>query len=293
VRRGVRVSSDNAGLPTECHHAMPDPTLPPDEAAAPAAELPMSSEPAAPAPPAEPPALPFTEQPAEQAGAQPVAPPEPAPADLSPAACGARLAELFPALFAQARPLPLKLRIQADIQQRAPGVFTKKSLSGFLHRHTTSTAYLIALTQAPQRVDLDGNAAGELAPEHRSAAGEELARRRAVHETRRAAERAAQQQHQQQQRAQAQREQAAEHDARRERALLLRAFETTTLTPANFCALKGIAEDELRARLDQAWHEREARPPQERQPQPAGRETGRERRPEQQRRPRRGAPTGR
>jgi sRNA-binding protein len=170
-------------------------------------------------------------------------------ADLSPAACGARLAELFPALFGKGRPLPLKLRIQADIQQRAPGIFTKKSLSAFLHRHTTSTAYLIALTQAPQRFDLEGAAAGELAAEHRQAAADELGRRRALHEERRAAEQAA-----------LQRERAAEIDARRERAALLRAFEGSTLTRANFCALKGIAEADLEARLVLARQEREQRP---------------------------------
>ena len=111
------------------------------------------------------------------------------PADLSPAVCAARLAELFPALFGAGRALPIKLRIQADIQLRAPGVFNKKSLSIFLHRHTTSTAYIRALVQAPQRFDLDGAAAGEVAEEHRVAATVELERRRVIVETRRAAER--------------------------------------------------------------------------------------------------------
>jgi sRNA-binding protein len=90
--------------------------------------------------------------------------------DPSPAACAARLAELFPALFGAGAPRPLKLRVQADIQQRAPGVFTKKALSIFFHRHTTSTAYLKALVAAQCRVDLDGIAAGEVADEHRQAA---------------------------------------------------------------------------------------------------------------------------
>ncbi|MCW5609713.1 MAG: hypothetical protein KIS83_03335 [Rubrivivax sp.] len=44
--------------------------------------------------------------------------------------------------------------------------------------------------------------------------------------------------------------------AQRERALLLRAFETTTLTKANFCALKGIAVAELDAALALARDER-------------------------------------
>ena len=111
---------------------------------------------------------------------------------MSPAACAAKLAELFPALFGPGAPRPLKLRVQADIQQRAPGVFTRKSLSIFLQRHTTGTAYLKALVNAPHRVDLDGMAAGDVADEHRQAAVAELERRRAIHDARRAAERDAQ-----------------------------------------------------------------------------------------------------
>jgi len=182
----------------------------------------------------------------------------PAVPELSPAAVAARLAELFPALFTPGQAKPLKLRIQADIQQRAPGLFTKKSLSMFLHRLTMSTPYLMALTKAPSRFDLDGAAAGELAAEHREAATTELARRRGLHEARRAAENAARREAE----AQARQAHAAEHDARRERAGLLRAFETSTLTRANFCALKGISETDLEAALGLARVEREQRPPE-------------------------------
>ena len=126
--------------------------------------------------------------------AQPPAPREPGIADLSPAACAALLAERFPALFAAGRPLPIKLRIQADIQQRAPGVFNKKSLSVFLHRHTTITAYIKALLAAPHRFDLDGQPAGEIAQEHRDAAVAEIERRLAIVQARRVAEREAQRQ---------------------------------------------------------------------------------------------------
>ncbi len=122
------------------------------------------------------------------AGSAPAAVPPPVP-ELSPAACAARLAELFPAVFSPGAHKPLKLRIQADIQARAPGIFTRKALSGFLHRHTTSTAYLRALVNSPQRFDLDGVPAGEVASEHREAAADELQRRRTLHEARRAAER--------------------------------------------------------------------------------------------------------
>jgi hypothetical protein len=57
----------------------------------------------------------------------------------------------------------------------------------------------------------------------------------------------------------------AELEARRERAALLRAYETSTLTRANFCVLKRIPEAELEARLVQARQEREARGPDPRQ----------------------------
>lgn len=208
---------------------------------------------------------------AETADPVPTAPTEPAAtavADLSPAACAARLAELFPAVFTPGAPKPLKLRIQADIQQRAPGIFTKKALSGFLHRHTTSTAYLRALADAAERIDLDGLPAGPVNDEHRQAAAGELQRRRALHEERRAAERETQRKAFEERRAgereaqralqdKARRERAAEGQALNERAVLLRAFETTTLTRANFCALKGLTEADLEAALVQARQDRE------------------------------------
>jgi sRNA-binding protein len=153
----------------------------------------------------------------------------------------------------------LKLRIQADIQQRAPGIFTRKALSNFLQRHTTSTAYLRALAGAPQRVDLDGLPAGEVAVEHTQAAREELQRRRALHDARRAAEREAQRTAQREARDAARREGEAADEARRRRASLLRAHETTTLTRKNFCTLMGVPDAELDALLAQALKEREQR----------------------------------
>jgi hypothetical protein len=116
----------------------------------------------------------------------------PRPPDLSPAACGARLAELFPALFGPEGPRkPIKLRIQADLQQRAPGLFSRRVLGLFLSRYTTTSAYLRGLSTSPHRFDLDGQPAGEIAEEHRAAAVAELARRREIVDARRAAERAA------------------------------------------------------------------------------------------------------
>jgi hypothetical protein len=151
---------------------------------------------------------------------------------MSPAECAQRLKQLFPGLFA-GQPKPLKLRIQADIQARAPGVFSKQVLSAFLRRLTGSTSYLIALTRASHRYDLDGQPGDELLAEHRLAAQEELARRRELSESRR----------------------AVEDEQRHNRATLLRDFQQTTLTPANFCALKGLPVDELEGLLEIARRE--------------------------------------
>ena len=52
-----------------------------------------------------------------------------------------------------------------------------------------------------------------------------------------------------------------EGEARRARAQLLRAWETTALSRANFCALKGLKEPEFEATLNQARGEREQRGP--------------------------------
>lgn len=112
---------------------------------------------------------------------------------LSPAACGAKLAELFPALFgADGPPKPIKLRIHVDLQARAPGVFSRRVLGPFFARYTTSNAYLKVLSTATERFDLDGQPAGEVTEEHRSAALAELARRREIAIAKRAAERGAQ-----------------------------------------------------------------------------------------------------
>ena len=131
-----------------------------------------------------------TETPPAAAPAAAVAPaprPEPSVADT-----GRLLSEHFPALFGAGVIKPIKLRIQTDIHQRAPGVFTKKALSVFLQRHTTGTAYLRALVaEGATRIDLDGQPAGEIAAEHRDAASAELERRRAIVEAKKQAAREA------------------------------------------------------------------------------------------------------
>lgn len=206
----------------------------------------------------------------------------PAPAAASPEAQApvrdvtAELKALFPALFT-GKPKPVKLRIQADIQERAPGKFTKAQLSAFLRRHTGGTGYLIALTQAKTRFDLDGQPAGEITEEHLAAAREELARRKGVQQER----------------------QQLEVQQRRNRAQLLWDFERTTLTEANFCVLKGLSVEELPGLLEIARKERAEAPPQEprrddRRPGGGGRPQGRggDRRPEQRSEGRRDQPRG-
>lgn len=165
--------------------------------------------------------------------------------EMSLVECADQLKARFPALFGGA-PKPLKLRIQVDIQERAPGVFPKSTLSAFFRRYTGSTGYLVAVTRAKSRFDLDGQPAGELTDEHRDIAQQELTRRRAITENRR----------------------AEEEKGRRERSALLRDFERTTLTPANFCALKGIPADQLEAVLAQARQEAAEQPAQPRHPHP-------------------------
>jgi ProP effector len=157
--------------------------------------------------------------------------------------CAQRLAQRFPALFGGGAK-PLKLRIQADIQALAPGEFTRQELSAFFRRHTGSTSYLFALVKGTARFGLDGAPAGEISEEHRRAAADELARRRAIREER----------------------SRLEDQQRRNRATLLRDFERTTLTPANFCALKGIALEELDGLLAIARAEAVAEAQQRAQP---------------------------
>ena len=209
-------------------------------------------------------ALPASAPQAASAAPDPVAA---APAAIDPAAVAAALKAQFPALFGGA-PKPIKLHIQADIQARAPGQFSKRALSAFLHRHTGSTSYLFALSKSTQRFDLDGAAAGELSAEHREAAIAELARRREL---------------QQQRRAQEDEQRAVLDQQRHNRAGLLRDFERTTLTPANFCVLKGVPADELEGLLDIARRERAEAPPmpprEDRRGRPGGHEAHRPPRP--------------
>ena len=166
------------------------------------------------------------------------------PAESLPAAgppaqdCGPQLKQLYPALFSNP-PKPLKLRIQADIQARSPGLFTKPQLSAFLRRYTGSHGYLNAIVKATHRFDLDGNPGDELSDEHRQAAVEELARRRTNTQARR----------------------ALEDEQRFNRSVLLCDFEVTKLDKAGFAALKGVPEGELDGLIERARKEAAEAPP--------------------------------
>lgn len=173
------------------------------------------------------------ETPAEVA---PAAAPE-ATAAMSLAECAQTLKTRFPALFVGPAK-PLKLRIQVDIQARAPGVFSKQVLSAFFRRYTGSTSYLMAVSKGSHRRDLDGAESGEITDEHKKAAADELARRRQNQLSR----------------------VELENQQRHNRATLLRDFQATTLTRANFCALKGIETEEIDGLLELARGEAAAAP---------------------------------
>ncbi|KQW46452.1 MULTISPECIES: ProQ/FINO family protein [unclassified Roseateles] len=253
---------------------LPDPVTPSDDTAAPPATEPLVS--AATEAPVDAPDADAKPEATAAAPAGEAAVAAPAPAHVAAPAVDAtaELKALFPALFT-GKPKPVKLRVQADIQERAPGKFSKAQLGAFLRRHTGSTGYLIALTQAKTRFDLDGNPAGEISEEHLTAAKEELARRKGVQQERQQAE---QERHQ------------LEFQQRRNRAQLLWDFERTTLTEANFCVLKGVVPEELPGLLEIARKERaEAPPAPPRQPPREARRDDRR----DDRRPAGGRPEGR
>jgi hypothetical protein len=168
----------------------------------------------------------------------PVAAP-PARPEMNPADCVQQLKQRWPAVFSGS-PKPLKLRIHVDIQERAPGVFPRQALTFFFRRYTSTTSYLLAMAKGTQRFDLDGQPSGEVTDENRKVASDELARRGANQEARR----------------------ALEAQQRRNRAGLLHDYERTTLTRANFCALKGVAVEELDGLLAIAREEAAQQPPQ-------------------------------
>ena len=71
---------------------------------------------------------------------------------------------------------PLAIGIDKQLKERLPGL-ERKALRIALGMHTHSLRYLKATEKAPTRVDLDGQPAGELTPEHRSHAAEQVKER--------------------------------------------------------------------------------------------------------------------
>lgn len=88
-----------------------------------------------------------------------------------------KLAHAHPQLFG-ARFLPLKVGIFEELMAAHPGEFTKDELKAAIAFHARSTRYLEAVASGEQRHGLDGEPAGEIAPEHVHHAIMEVFRRR-------------------------------------------------------------------------------------------------------------------
>lgn len=88
-----------------------------------------------------------------------------------------KLFELYPHLFG-ADFLPLKLGVFQELLARHPEQFDRTSLKAALGVHTRSARYLQCVAQGLQRHDLDGLAVEPVAPEHVFLAMLELFRRR-------------------------------------------------------------------------------------------------------------------
>lgn len=88
-----------------------------------------------------------------------------------------KLFELYPKLFG-ARFLPLKLGVYEDLLARHPDVFRAEDLKVAMGLHARSTRYLDSVVAGHARHDLDGAAVEPVAPEHVHHAILEVFRRR-------------------------------------------------------------------------------------------------------------------
>lgn len=88
-----------------------------------------------------------------------------------------RLFELYPKLFG-AKFLPLKLGVFQDLLARHPEDFKKDELKIAMGQHARSTPYLDSVAAGLPRHDLDGNPVEPVAPEHVHHAILEIFRRR-------------------------------------------------------------------------------------------------------------------
>jgi ProP effector len=80
------------------------------------------------------------------------------------------LRDKYPLCFSKENPLPLKIGIIKDIFAVLPPDISRLSLRKTLARYTKSPKYKQALKTCPHRYDLDGNEAGIVSEEHKSAA---------------------------------------------------------------------------------------------------------------------------
>lgn len=94
---------------------------------------------------------------------------------------GALLSALHPKAFPSGKlgesDTLLKIGIHHDIFALYPDL-ARNVVHSLMHWHTNSNFYLEASVEGRQRVDLDGNPAGEVAPEQARAARERLADRK-------------------------------------------------------------------------------------------------------------------
>ncbi|MBD2815107.1 RNA chaperone ProQ [Xenorhabdus sp. Flor] len=103
------------------------------------------------------------------------------------------LAERFPLCFAaEGEARPLKIGIFQDIVERIQGeeCLSKTQLRSALRLYTSSWRYLYGVKEGAQRIDLDGNACGELEAEHIEHARQQLAEAKARVQAQRAEQRA-------------------------------------------------------------------------------------------------------
>ena len=89
------------------------------------------------------------------------------------------LAERFPNCFTlhEAKRSPLKINIAADILAALAGAISRRKLGYALSYYTHSNGYLAHMRAGAARIDLDGNTAGEVSPEHAGHAAERLTAR--------------------------------------------------------------------------------------------------------------------
>jgi sRNA-binding protein len=89
------------------------------------------------------------------------------------------LAERFPNCFTlhEAKRSPLKINIAADILAALAGAISRRKLGYALSYYTHSNGYLAHMRAGAAHIDLDGNTAGEVSPEHAGHAAERLTAR--------------------------------------------------------------------------------------------------------------------